>query len=275
MAEVVVSVPTLFNSYVSTDADFKISLKTLSPLITTTPTQGTTSTIDQYALVENYLTSLTLGYTFPYAPTDVQINGLGDKYEMLQRPGRKPLVLYSSSDPVSVSFKVIIVSKKYPGRQGVGVDSAEPEVLFLSELAKAKTDLVLDGFGDIISDLTFRITEFGVNSHRFNPQQEMSMIDVSMTFTESIVVEPAVPGMISIKDIRIARNAAVKKGLKAGWKGKDWTFVHAAPILGVSDLNNPLYNRSFLLSVLKFAPGTEQRLRNEGVNIAELFSYFK
>ena len=275
MAEVTVPVPTLFSSYVSEDASPKISLKTVSPLITTTPTQGTTSTIDQYALASNYLTSLTVGYTFPFAPTDVQISGLGDKYEMLQRPGRKPLVLYSSSDPVSVSFKVIIVSKQYNGNQGVGFDSAEPEVLFLSELAKAKTDLILQGFGDIISDLTFRITEFGVNSHRFNPKQEMSMIDVSMTFTESILADPSVPGMISIKDIRIAKNATTGKGTKPPWKGRDWTLTHSAGILGIGNLNNPMYGRAFIQQLLFFAPNKEKALRDAGVNIAELLSYFK
>lgn len=274
MAEVFVPVPSAFQSFTTAGDTGRVTLRTLSPIQGLVPDEGTTTTTDTYALADVIATSITPSYTFPFAPTDIQITGLGDRYETLQRPGRKPLVQYSSSDPVSVAFKVLIVADPDERSQGRGFASAESAVSFLSEIAKAKTDVVLVGFGEIISSYAFRITEFAVASHRMNPNQEMSMVDISLTFTESIrsVDEVPVPGMIIIKDITIAPNAAAKKPGSKPVRTLRWSTVALAKLLG---LNAATLSSTALTIMLGRSPTTAEKARALGIDIEGVIAFTK
>lgn len=272
MAEVFVPVPSAFQDFSTLADTSKITLRTLAPVSMLTPEESTTTSTDYYANAAEYGASDIYTYTFPLAPTDLQIVGLGDRYETLQRPGRQPLVQFSANDPVSVSFKALIIADGDPQKVGRGVASAESSVLRLSAIAKAKTDVILVGFGEIISSYAFRITEFGVASHRLTPNQEMSMVDVSLTFTQSVRSDddqPA-PGMILIKDITIDKTVSPKKPEKLVKGTLRWAIVNLSAILGVNVAEK---TPTALTMMLGRSPQLADKAINMGINLNQVIAY--
>lgn len=135
-------------------------------------------------------------FEFPYAPNDISIEGLTDSYSELERPGLKPLLRRDAKSSRKVSFTAKIVN-----RTGVGYVSCEPQIALLSSIASLNVDVYLIGLGILSSGLKFRITDMSVETVRMNPDQQITIADVSLTFTEVIEVGQVVPGMTLLKDI--------------------------------------------------------------------------
>lgn len=135
-------------------------------------------------------------FEFPYAPNDISIEGLTDGYSELERPGLKPLLRRDAKSVRKVSFTAKIVN-----REGVGYLSCEPLIALLSSIASLNVDLYLIGLGVLSSSIKFRITDMSVEAVRMNPDQQITIADVSLTFTEVIEVGQVVPGMTLLKDL--------------------------------------------------------------------------
>jgi hypothetical protein len=138
-------------------------------------------------------------YVFPYAPTDISIEGLTDNYSELERPGRKALVRRETRGLRKVSFTAKIVDPTRPGTGG-----CEAEIRLLSSIASLNVNVVLIGLGVMASGVRFRITDMSSDTVRMNPQQRITIADVSLTFTEAVNVKQPVPGMTFLKDVPLS-----------------------------------------------------------------------
>lgn len=134
-------------------------------------------------------------FTFPFAPTDIRIDGLTDNYTELARPGLRPLVRRDTKNAMKVAFTARIVN-----RAGVGTASCEELIDLLSAIASLNVDLHLVGLGVLASSKKFRITDMALETKRMNPQQRITIADVNLTFTEVVTVGLPVPGMSFLKD---------------------------------------------------------------------------
>jgi hypothetical protein len=164
-------------------------------------------------------------FTFPYAPNDLRFDGMTDNYTELERAGLKPLVRRNTKSIVKVAFGAKIVNP-----EGVGYLSCEPLVNLLSSIASLNVDLYLVGLGPIVSGRRFRITDMSTETKRMNPQQQITIADVNLTFSEVIEVGKVVPGMSLLKDPPLSTTIPVKynSGSKGGPSGDeiDWWTVN-------------------------------------------------
>lgn len=151
-------------------------------------------------------------FTFPFAPTDIRIDGLTDNYSELGRPGLRPLVRRDSKNALKIAFTARIVNRSAPGTA-----SCEELIDLLSSIASLNKDLHLIGMGVIASGKKFRITDMASETKRMNPQQQITMADVSLTFTEVVTVGLPVPGMTLLKDVSnsISSTTSLRSGTKA------------------------------------------------------------
>lgn len=181
------------------------SPKSLVTLQTTTPvTIGSGSTRREEVL----------SFTFPFAPTDISIDGLAHEYAELQRPGRTPLVRFAKVKPLSISINVLVTHES-----AKGISSAEENVILLSTLARTKTDLIVTGLGPLISRAKYRITDMSVTVNRLSPDNKITMASVNLTLTQSVSVTQVVPGMIKIKDVPVVTTTTGKKTSSGGSSG--------------------------------------------------------
>lgn len=139
-------------------------------------------------------------FTFPFAPTDISIDGLSDEYAQLNRPGRLPLVRFAKKKPITVSIKVLVT---HSSRRGIF--SAEENLILLGTIAKSQTDLVITGLGPLVGDFKYRITDMSATVNRLSPNQEITMASVSLALTQVEFIDQMVPGMIRIKDIPLSQ----------------------------------------------------------------------
>lgn len=144
-----------------------------------------------------------LVFTFPFAPTDISIEGLAHEYAELGRPGRLPLVRYARPKPLTININVLVT---HESRRGIA--SAEDNLMLLSDLAKRKRDLIVTGLGPLLSRTRYRITDMSATVNRLSPKNRITMASVSMTLTQVAMVSSIVPGMIKIKDVPIITLAA-------------------------------------------------------------------
>lgn len=147
-----------------------------------------------------------LGFTFPFAPRDITIEGLSDEYAQLDRPGRSPLVRFAKRRPVTVGITVLVTSST-----SKGVLSAEENIAQLSLIAQSKVDLIVSGLGPIITSLRYRITEMSVTVNRMTTDHRIAAANVSLTLVETISAAAPVPGMIKIADVVTQVNPTQKR----------------------------------------------------------------
>lgn len=162
-------------------------------------------------------------FTFPFAPTDISIDGLSDEYAQLNRPGRLPLVRFSKEKPITLSIKVLVTHSI-----SRGIFSAEENLILLGTLAKAKTDVVITGFGPLVGSFRYRITDMSASVNRLSPTQEITMASVSLTLTQVETLTQVVPGMIRIKDIPLSQMIGPKTTTSATGNTSRWTRGYKA-----------------------------------------------
>jgi hypothetical protein len=159
-------------------------------------------------------------FTFPYAPQDISVSGMGDNYENLTRPGRKPLVFKSSANVQNVDITALIIDKTKPG-----IYSCEKQLEILRGCARIPQDFILVGVGSLLRTARFRFTDLGVKAIRYNPSQEITMAEASISLVEvpdDQTIYP-IPGMIAIKDVPLSgSNRTEAAGFAAGSNSDYW-----------------------------------------------------
>lgn len=147
-----------------------------------------------------------LVFTFPFAPTEISIDGLSDEYAQLDRPGDLPLVRFAKKKPITVNINVLVTDD---ARTGIG--SAEENLVLLGTLARTRTDLIVTGLGPLVSPLRYRVTDMSATVNRLSPDNKITMASVALVLTQTDSVTETVPGMIKIKDVPVAAPTVKKK----------------------------------------------------------------
>jgi hypothetical protein len=165
-------------------------------------------------------TTFVPSFTFPYAPHDINVSGMGDNYENLTRPGKKPLVFKSSANVQKVDITALVVNKTKPG-----VYSCEQQLEVLRGCARIPQDFILVGVGSLLRTARFRFADLSVKAVRHNPSQEITMAEASISLTEvpdDQTIYP-IPGMIAIKDVPLSgSNRTEAAGFAAGSSSDYW-----------------------------------------------------
>lgn len=192
-----------------------VTLKTVEPVLVS---------VD----VEDFLV-----FTFPFAPTEISIEGLSDEYAQLERPGDFPLVRFAKKKPITININVLVTDDL---RTGIG--SAEENLILLGTLARTQTDLIVTGLGPLISPMRYRVTDMSATVNRLSPDNKITMASVALVLTQTVSVTQTVPGMIKIKDVPVTAVATKKKKTKKSNNSNGDTKLWPKGELG-SDLKPP------------------------------------
>jgi hypothetical protein len=139
-------------------------------------------------------------WIFPYAPNDVSISGLSDAYDQLARPGRLPIVQRGARNPIQVDISSIVVRRN---ANSTAVDPIDDELLLLRRIARSNVNLIMGGklLGRLHHGIRFRMTDFSVESVRRDPQQRLTIANVTLGLLQVHTDPGTVPGMIVVADL--------------------------------------------------------------------------
>lgn len=219
MPRVSVGIQRDFSSYSENDPGFY----DVGRFLPATETPGTVSIRGTHPVALPNGVTFIPSFTFPLAPTDISFSDLGDNYDELKRPGRAPLIYRSDRNLYKISTTVLVVS---PIKSTRGWDSAEQQLQLLRICAGGNIDLALVGMGVFTRGTLFRITSMSVKSKRLNPQQEITMAEVSLDFTEAGEKRVPIPGMIAIKDVPDPENPNQTGTAPGGSSADPWSFAY-------------------------------------------------
>jgi hypothetical protein len=146
-------------------------------------------------------------WIFPYAPNDITISNLSDAYQQLDRPGRLPVLQRSARNPLQVDISSLIVKRDSTSTAVAPIDD---EILLLRRVANSNVNLIVGAkaLGRLHHGIRFRMTNFSLESVRRDPQQRMTIANVSLTLLQVHAETKKVPGMIAIADIPPARRTS-------------------------------------------------------------------
>lgn len=146
-----------------------------------------------------------LRLVLPYAPNDVEHGGLSDTFENLDRPGRKPLVVYSAEGLRTTSFAVLLAHRD-PQRP------VEDLLGKLERIAGSGDRVTLSRLGALADGVAWNLTDVTVRTvARQHGTNAVTRAEASLTFTE------AVDAVINVGPLTGGKKP--KKGKKGG-KGK-------------------------------------------------------
>lgn len=132
-------------------------------------------------------------FVFPYAPIDVQYSNMAAEWTEINRPGRTPLIDYSQSKLLEVSFNFLVA------RPGDGITfSVDDDLVTLRYMASSKRTVSIFGMDGMLtnpfqipgqpnrtsSGFFFHITDFTVRSVRRNKDNQITAAECSITLRE-------------------------------------------------------------------------------------------
>jgi len=132
-------------------------------------------------------------FFFPYAPIDVQYSNMAAEWTEINRPGRTPLIDYSQSKLLDVSFNFLVA------RPGDGITySVDDDLVTLRYMASSKRTVSVFGMDGMLtnpfqipgqpsrtsSGFFFHITDFTVRSVRRNKDNQITAAECSITLRE-------------------------------------------------------------------------------------------
>lgn len=120
-----------------------------------------------------------LRIVLPFAPNDVEHTGLTDTFETLDRPGRKPLVTYTSEGLRVCSFSVLLA---HPDHQR----PVEGYLNVLERIAKSG-DRVTLSLSKLEAGIVWNLTDANVRTQaRQHGTNAVTRAVVALTFTEAV-----------------------------------------------------------------------------------------
>lgn len=132
-------------------------------------------------------------FVFPYAPIDVQYSNMAAEWTEINRPGRTPLIDYSQSKLLEVSFNFLVA------RPGDGITySVDDDLVTLRYMASSRRTVSIFGMDGMLtnpfqipgqpnrtsSGFFFHITDFTVRSVRRNKDNQITAAECSITLRE-------------------------------------------------------------------------------------------
>lgn len=132
-------------------------------------------------------------FVFPYAPIDVQYSNMAAEWTEINRPGRTPLIDYSQSKLLEVSFNFLVA------RPNDGITySVDDDLVTLRYMASSKRTVSVFGMDGMLtnpfqipgqpsrtsSGFFFHITDFTVRSVRRNKDNQITAAECSITLRE-------------------------------------------------------------------------------------------
>ena len=150
-------------------------------------------------------------YDFEVSPNEVNLQRLGLTYAELERPGRRPLLLAKSPQLQQISLTALVTSH---GTTRF-FTSCQAQIDGLVAIAGFDGDFVV-AYPGVPATLTWRITDLSIRTVRRDTMNEVTIAEADITLTESVVADPVVPGMPTIKDIPAPRSTAKTGGGTGG-----------------------------------------------------------
>jgi hypothetical protein len=147
-----------------------------------------------------------VSYSFVISPNEVSTSRVGLNYSEISRPGRKSLLRVSSINLQQLTITVMVVNDDRTYKS-----SAQSQIDALESLANLDYDLSIF-YSGVDATRRWRVTDVRFKAMRRNADNEITIAEADITFTEVMATPAVVPGMPRIKDIPETRNSKTNPG---------------------------------------------------------------
>jgi hypothetical protein len=174
-----------------------------------------------------------ISYSFVISPNEVSTNRVGLKYSEIARPGRKSLLRVSSINLQQLTITVMVINNDRTYKS-----SAQSQINALEGLANLDYDVSIFYLG-VDPAKRWRITDVRFKAMRRNADNEITIAEADITFTEVMATPAVVPGMPKIKDVPSSRNSPTNPGATdSTQRGGDEELIEQILLAGPTP-NNP------------------------------------
>jgi hypothetical protein len=169
-----------------------------------------------------------VSYSFVISPNEVSTNRVGLNYSEIARPGRKSLLRVSSISLQQLTITVMVINNDRTYKS-----SAQSQINALEGLANLDYDVSIF-YSGVDPAKRWRITDVRFKAMRRNADNDITIAEADITFTEVMATPAVVPGMPRIKDIPASRNSptnpgATDEGQRSGNKEAIAAVIAAGP----------------------------------------------
>lgn len=174
-----------------------------------------------------------ISYSFVISPNEVSTNRVGLNYSEIARPGRKSLLRVSSINLQQLTITVMVINNDRTYKS-----SAQSQINALESLANLDYDVSIF-YSGVDPAKRWRITDVRFKAMRRNADNEITIAEADITFTEVMATPAVVPGMPKIKDVPSSRNSPTNPGATdSTQRGGDEELINQILIAGPTP-NNP------------------------------------
>lgn len=159
-------------------------------------------------------TNVPLVYVFEVSPNEISLQRLTLAYGELERPGRKPLLQPRGAQLQQVSGTVLITARG----DGKFFSSCQAQIDGLVTLSQINSNILIS-YPGVPATTVWRISDLSIRTVRRNEDNEVTIGEADITFTEAVVVAAVVPGMPVIKDVPASRTPTTTGGSTGGSTG--------------------------------------------------------